>query len=306
MARLDRRLVRQALVLVGLAGLAVAAPAASAPTRDLARSTHQIQPSAKPAALTPFQSVDAPLTVRKTADSSSAVQSGRDGYTITITNPNSTAVTVNEITDALPAGFIYTPGSSSGVTTTNPMVAGSMLTWTGAFSLGPGATITLHFDVTVSGTPGTYSDIAGGAAFVSEPVPVTPTGPVAEVVDSSLPPPPPPSSAPAADPARATGGAPADVTPAQASTALPLTTSKTVDNISVMPGGADGYTITISNPNQSTVIVTFVHGFAAVGVHVHTCIDFRSDCSGFLDLRLEPDMVGRLRGQRRRLDLDSL
>ena len=307
MAGLDRRLVRQALVLVGLAGLAVAAPAASAPTRELAGSTHQIQPSAKPAALTPFQSVDQPLTVRKTADSSSAVQSGTDGYTITITNPNSTAVTVNEITDALPAGFIYTPGSSSGVTTTNPMVAGSMLTWTGAFSLGPGATITLHFDVTVSGTPGTYSDVAGGAAFVSEPVTVIPTGPVAPVQDVSGPGPPPPTGRRRrrADTARAARNASAAVTSAQTSSALPLTTSKTADS----PSRCRARPMVTRSRSRIPIKHRdrhFVHGFAAVGVHVHTWIDFRSDDSRSVDLRLEPDMVGRLPGHRRQLDLDSL
>jgi len=91
------------------------------------------------------------------------------GYTITISNPNSAASTLNSITDTLPAGFTYTPGSSTGATTADPTIAASTLTWAGPIAVPPGGTAVLHFGVTVSSTPGTYTNQAtadGGADTV--------------------------------------------------------------------------------------------------------------------------------------------
>ena len=48
-----------------------------------------------------------------------------DGYTITVQNPNDTAVSLSSITDTLPAGFTYTAGSSTGATTSDPSISGS-------------------------------------------------------------------------------------------------------------------------------------------------------------------------------------
>ena len=77
-----------------------------------------------------------PLSTTKTADSSTASAGGTDGYTITIHNPNTVAVALDSITDTLPAGFSYTPGSTTGATTSNPSIAGQQLTLVGT-DLGP-------------------------------------------------------------------------------------------------------------------------------------------------------------------------
>jgi PKD repeat protein len=106
----------------------------------------------------------APLSTTKTADSSTVGTSGPDGYTITIHNPNASAVVVNSITDTLPAGFAYVAGSTTGATTANPTSSGQTLTWNGSFSASAGGDVTLHFNVTASSTPGTYYNNAGGDA----------------------------------------------------------------------------------------------------------------------------------------------
>ncbi len=100
-----------------------------------------------------------PITVTKTADSASATPGGSDGYTISIANPGSTAVNLDTITDSLPAGFTYT-GPTTGDVTANPTVAGQTLTWAGPIAIGAGATLHMHFNVTVSTTPGTYTNSA--------------------------------------------------------------------------------------------------------------------------------------------------
>ena len=119
-----------------------------------------------------------PLSTTKTADSASVDPGAADGYTITIHNSNSDAVVVNTITDTLPAGFTYTPGSTTGATTSDPTVSGQNLTWSGPFNDPAGGDVTLHFGVTVSSTPGTYYNNAGGSA---ETTAVAQTGDTAPV-----------------------------------------------------------------------------------------------------------------------------
>lgn len=118
------------------------------------------------------------LTTTKTADSSTAASGGTDGYTITISNPNASAVTLTDITDTLPAGFTYTAGSTTGATTADPTVSGQNLTWTGAFSVPATGTLSLHFNVTVATSPNTYYNSAGGD---SSSFTVAGTGPTAPV-----------------------------------------------------------------------------------------------------------------------------
>lgn len=109
-----------------------------------------------------------PLTLTATADDPSVWTSDPDGYTITVANQNRSAVTADTITVTLPEGFVYTPGSTTGATTTDPTVAGRKLTFTGPFTIASGATITVHFDVTASATPGSYTiDVAGTAQNVA-------------------------------------------------------------------------------------------------------------------------------------------
>jgi len=129
-----------------------------------------------------------PLATTKTADSSSVAAGGADGYTITISNPNVTSVSLSSITDTLPAGFTYTAGSTTGATTSNPSISGQNLTWSRSFSVParPGTTpgtISLHFGVTASNTAGTYFNNAGG---VASGYTVAPTGDTAPVTVTAL------------------------------------------------------------------------------------------------------------------------
>ena len=119
-----------------------------------------------------------PLTTSKAADTATASAGASDGYTITIHNPNTTAVTVTDVTDTLPSGFTYTPSSTSGATTADPSIVGQSLTWTGSISVPASGDISIHFSVTVSSTPGDYFNNAGGDASGFT---VAPTGDTAKI-----------------------------------------------------------------------------------------------------------------------------
>jgi uncharacterized repeat protein (TIGR01451 family) len=148
-----------AVVVAALAGFLVA-PAASA---HAGRAEHLVH-----------------LTTAKAADQATVVPGGRDGYTITITNPNDDAVTLTSITDTLPAGFAYVAGSTSGVTTEDPWTSGDRLCWFGSFAVaGDGGSVSLHFEVDAALDPGTYYNWAGGSAHGTR---VDGTGPTAPVV----------------------------------------------------------------------------------------------------------------------------
>ena len=120
-----------------------------------------------------------PLTTTKTAAIPSVTAGRSDSYTITIANPNTSPATLASINDTLPAGFTYAAGSTTGATTTDPGVAGQVLTWTGPFSVPASGSITLTFGVTVSTVPGTYTNQAGAAG--QSPYVVIGTGQTAPV-----------------------------------------------------------------------------------------------------------------------------
>jgi uncharacterized repeat protein (TIGR01451 family) len=137
--------------------------------------------------LTTFSPVgNAPLSTTKTADASSASPGATDGYTITIHNPNAQDVTLNSITDTLPAGFSYVAGSTTGATTSNPTVNGQNLTWAGPINAPHGTDATLHFQVHVASTNGTYFNNAGGDA--NGAFTVAPTGDTAPITIGGGPP----------------------------------------------------------------------------------------------------------------------
>jgi uncharacterized repeat protein (TIGR01451 family) len=119
-----------------------------------------------------------PLFVTKTADSASATAGGSDGYTITVSNPNTAAATLNSISDTLPAGFTYTAGSTTGATTADPTIAAQTLSWAGPIAVAPGGTASIHFGVTVSSTPGTYLNQATADAGADTVAGTGPTAPV--------------------------------------------------------------------------------------------------------------------------------
>jgi uncharacterized repeat protein (TIGR01451 family) len=119
-----------------------------------------------------------PLTTTKAADAATSPPGGSNGYTITISNPNATDVTLDSITDTLPAGFTYTPGSTTGATTSDPGVEGGSLTWSGPFTVPDEGSISLHFGVTVASEPGEYLNEAGGDAGGVGVVATGPTAPI--------------------------------------------------------------------------------------------------------------------------------
>jgi uncharacterized repeat protein (TIGR01451 family) len=134
------------------------------------------------------------LFVGKTADAANATAGGADGYTITVTNPNAAAATLSSIVDTLPAGFSYTPGSSSGATTADPTVAGQVLTWPGPINVPAGGAVSLHFAVTVSTVDGIYFNQATADAGGQT---VAGTGPTAPITIGGGGPPPPTNAIPA-------------------------------------------------------------------------------------------------------------
>ncbi len=125
------------------------------------------------------------LSATKTVSPSTVGPGGTVHYTITISDPSADPATLNAITDSLPAGFVYVPGSTTGVTTADPAISGSNLTWSGPFTLPASSTVSLEFDAIASVVPGAYFNNASATAAN---VPVTPTGPTAEVT-VALPPP---------------------------------------------------------------------------------------------------------------------
>lgn len=128
-----------------------------------------------------------PLTMTKTADQGSVSAGAQDGYTITVSNPNASSVSLSTITDTLPAGFSYVAGSTTGATTADPGVSSQTLTWSGPLTVSgasgatPG-TLSLHFNATVSLTPGTYMN---DAAATSSSFTIVPTGDTAPVIVGS-------------------------------------------------------------------------------------------------------------------------
>ena len=119
-----------------------------------------------------------PLTMSKTADAASTLTGGENGYTITIRNSGDLPVTLASVTDDLPAGFAYVPGTTTGATTANPSIAGRTLTWSDV-AVPANGDVTMHFRVTVSDTPGEYRNEADAVA--TGPAVVVGTGPTAPV-----------------------------------------------------------------------------------------------------------------------------
>ena len=118
----------------------------------------------------------APLSMSLTADVGSVPVNTNAGFTITVTNPNTTAVTLSSISDVLPASFTYVNGSSSGLTTANPVQGdGNVLTWNGPLTVPGSGNATLHYSANVGGTPGAFTSSA--SATNDSGYTIAPTGP---------------------------------------------------------------------------------------------------------------------------------
>ena len=126
-----------------------------------------------------------PLVTSKTADSATSAPGSQNGYTITIENPNPDPVMLNSITDTLPSEFTYVLGSTTGVTTDDPIISAQMLTWVGPFVVAANSSVALHFNVIVASTPGVYfNEASGDAAGLYT---VNGTGPTAQITVTAPP-----------------------------------------------------------------------------------------------------------------------
>jgi uncharacterized repeat protein (TIGR01451 family) len=118
------------------------------------------------------------LEVNATADRPEVGPGDGDGYEVKIRNVGPGTVILDSISDTLPAGFAYVPGSTRGATTTDPDVSGRTLTWSGRFRAPQGGVAGLHFAVNAAQDPGYYLDDATADA---RGFPITPSGPSAGV-----------------------------------------------------------------------------------------------------------------------------
>ncbi|MDA8139296.1 MAG: hypothetical protein M0036_11650 [Desulfobacteraceae bacterium] len=126
------------------------------------------------------------LSAAKSVNPSSVNPGEAVAYTVTIQNSGGIPAAVTQITDTLPAGFAYTPGTSSGVTSANPAVSGQTLTWSGNWVIPPAQTRTLTFYVQSTSSPGVYynSAVVNGSDFAALSI-----GPIAPVLVNGTPPP---------------------------------------------------------------------------------------------------------------------
>lgn len=126
-----------------------------------------------------------PLTMQKTADNAASPPGGSNGYTIRIDNPNAIAVSITQIIDTLPVGFTYVNGSTTGATTDNPTVQGRELQWNGPLPVPASGSLTMHFGVTASNTPGQYTNDARATASGYSVSPVLGAAPITVTIDVS-------------------------------------------------------------------------------------------------------------------------
>lgn len=120
-----------------------------------------------------------PLSMDKSADVPNSSPSTQNGYTVVVHNANTAPVTVNSVTDTLPAGFAYRPGTTTGDVTVDPVVNGQVLTWNGPFTAPASDELTFHFLVTVPSVNGTFFNEATADAGSFS---VAGTGPAAQVI----------------------------------------------------------------------------------------------------------------------------
>lgn len=104
--------------------------------------------------------LDPAISITKINNSGSGVGAGTTiTYTLTVTNNGNIDLSDIDITDVLPGGFSYVPGSTEGAITTDPIISpsGTILSWNNVGDLAAdGGTLTISYKVKVS------SDAANG------------------------------------------------------------------------------------------------------------------------------------------------
>ena len=90
-------------------------------------------------------------------------------YTISVLNSGLGNGTITRIFDDLPIGFTYIPGSTSGITSLDPLITDQNLSWDGTWSIQKGVSKieTLSFDVKVSIEAGNYLGLSGVGTFTT-------------------------------------------------------------------------------------------------------------------------------------------
>ncbi|TAL16465.1 DUF11 domain-containing protein [bacterium] len=135
----------------------------------------------------------ASVTAAKVVSSPSAVGKDNLVYTVTITSAGPGNARVSEVIDTLPAGFTYSAGTTSGLTTSDPAVAGQVLTWTGPWIVNSGSSATLSFTAQAGGPRATaYNNVTmNGRNFPSvstgDTAPVQVVAPIVSIVKSADP-----------------------------------------------------------------------------------------------------------------------
>ena len=113
----------------------------------------------------PIAPTDNELTIGKQASPTQLYGPGTLTYTIFATNSGTVDTILEDFVDTLPAtpaAPSYINGSSlfNGVTIADPVISGSSLTWIGVFTLPPGSTRSLTFQVSLPTASGTYTNRA--------------------------------------------------------------------------------------------------------------------------------------------------
>ena len=116
----------------------------------------------------------------KSASASTVTGGGTVDFTLTFTNPMSSAQTLTTITDTLPAGFSYVAGHTSGTGVLSgigaPSINAQILTWSPGVSVPASGSATMTFRAQAPTAAGTYANSAAAStslgALTSNPVTV--------------------------------------------------------------------------------------------------------------------------------------
>jgi uncharacterized repeat protein (TIGR01451 family) len=103
------------------------------------------------------------VSIEKSNDKSGGASAGDTvTYTLVVTNSGNQTIHNLDITDALPGGFSYISGTTTGDTSADPSVAGSNLTWEDVTDLAGGTSFTIHYQVKIADdvVNGTYVNFA--------------------------------------------------------------------------------------------------------------------------------------------------
>jgi len=91
-------------------------------------------------------------------------------YTLGVTNTGNQTLSGLEVIDALPGGFTYVAGSTTGATTFDPTISDGKLTWNILGIMNPGDTVVIEYEATVESevADGTYTNLATCRIIVGE------------------------------------------------------------------------------------------------------------------------------------------